>query len=63
MPFPSRSPELRWVLFEYFVFALRENRNTTRSNIHESYKTMALYEAVKTSAETGTIVRPDYQTP
>lgn len=48
---------------EDFVVCLRENRNTTRSNIHESYKTMVLYEAIKTSAETGTIVRPVYQTP
>jgi len=48
---------------EDFVTALRENRNTTRSNIHESYKTMVLYEAIKTSAETGTIIHPVYQTP
>jgi predicted dehydrogenase len=38
-----------------FVAALREGR-TTRSNIHESTKSMMLYEAIKESAATGQTV-------
>jgi predicted dehydrogenase len=38
-----------------FVAALREGR-TTRSNIHESAKSMLLYDAIKESAETGQVV-------
>lgn len=38
-----------------FLAAIRENR-TTRSNIFESVKSMALYEAIKESSETGKIV-------
>ncbi|WP_165971905.1 Gfo/Idh/MocA family protein [Paenibacillus piri] len=41
-------------LADYFV-ALREGR-TTRSDIYESYKSMVLYEAIKSSAETGQVV-------
>jgi predicted dehydrogenase len=44
-----------------FFAALREGR-TTRSNIAESYRSMVLYEAIRTSAETGTVVRPAYET-
>jgi len=29
--------------------ALKEGRRTTRSNIYESYKSLVLYEAIKTS--------------
>ncbi len=44
-----------------FLAALREGR-TTRSNIYESYKSMALYEAIKKSSETGAIVKLSFQT-
>jgi predicted dehydrogenase len=37
-----------------FLAAIREGR-TTRSNIHESAKSMALYEAIRESAETGRV--------
>ncbi|HUU59084.1 MAG TPA: Gfo/Idh/MocA family oxidoreductase [Phycisphaerae bacterium] len=43
-----------------FVAAIRENR-TTRSNIYESYKSLVLYEAVKSSAETHRVVPVRYQ--
>jgi predicted dehydrogenase len=39
-----------------FLAAIREGR-TTRSNIYESYKSMALYEAIKESSETGRLVK------
>lgn len=39
-----------------FVAALREGRTTARSDIAESYRTMVLYEAIRESAETGTVV-------
>jgi myo-inositol 2-dehydrogenase/D-chiro-inositol 1-dehydrogenase len=42
-----------------FLAALREGR-TTRSNIFESAKSMALYEAIKESAETGRVVCVQY---
>jgi UDP-N-acetylglucosamine 3-dehydrogenase len=41
-----------------FVTAIREGR-TTRSSIHESAKSMLLYEAIKESAETGQVVSVD----
>jgi predicted dehydrogenase len=44
-----------------FFEALKEGR-TTRSNIYESYKSMALYEAIKKSSETGTVVQVSFQT-
>ncbi len=44
-----------------FLAAIREGR-TTRSNIHESYKSMVLYEAIAASAETGTVVPVTYET-
>lgn len=44
-----------------FLAAIKEGR-TTRSNIYESYKSMALYEAVKQSSETGSPVKVSYQT-
>lgn len=47
---------------EDYVKALKEGRNTTRSNIYESYKTMVLYEAIRTSALSGEKVRVNYQT-
>lgn len=43
-----------------FFRAVREG-DTIRSSIYESYKSMVLYEAIRTSAETGSIIRPDYQ--
>ncbi len=42
---------------EDFVNAIKEKRATTRSNIYESYKTMVLYEAIRSSAETQQVVR------
>ncbi|MES2461342.1 MAG: Gfo/Idh/MocA family oxidoreductase [Armatimonadota bacterium] len=42
-----------------FLGAINEGR-TTRSNIYESYKSMALYEAIKESSETGAPVRLSY---
>ncbi|MEW6356968.1 MAG: Gfo/Idh/MocA family oxidoreductase [Planctomycetota bacterium] len=44
-----------------FVNAIREKRST-RSAIYESYKSMALYEAIKKSAETGEVVDVRYET-
>lgn len=44
-----------------FVAAIREGRNTTRSNIYESYKSMVLYEAIKESAERGKPVGVQYE--
>jgi len=46
---------------EDFVLALKEGRNTTRSNIYESYKTMVLYEAIRASAGNGEKIRVNYQ--
>lgn len=43
-----------------FFQAIREGRST-RSNIYESYKSMVLYEAIRSSAETGNIIQPEYQ--
>jgi predicted dehydrogenase len=40
-----------------FLAAIREGR-TTRSNIFESVKSMALYEAIRDSAATGQVVTP-----
>lgn len=45
---------------EDFFKAIKEKR-TTRSNIYESYKSMVLYEAIRDSAETGSVVRPEYR--
>lgn len=47
---------------EDFFQALREGRQTSRSAIAESYKTMVLYAAIKESADTGRVVRPVYET-
>ena len=47
---------------EDYVLALKEGRNTTRSNIYESYKSMVLYEAIRASAASGEKVRVIYQT-
>jgi predicted dehydrogenase len=46
---------------EDFVAALRESRRTTRSEIYESYKTMVLYEAIKTASESGEVVKVRYE--
>jgi predicted dehydrogenase len=46
---------------EDFVTALKEGRRTTRSEIYESYKTMVLYEAIKSASETGEVVRVRYE--
>ena len=43
-----------------FIDAIREGRST-RSCIYESYKSMALYEAIAESARTGEVVRPVYE--
>lgn len=43
-----------------FVSAIREGR-TTRSNIHESYKSMVLYEAIAASARSGEVVAVEYE--
>ena len=43
-----------------FLEAIREGR-ATRSEIYESYKSMVLYEAIKTSAETGEVVDVAYR--
>lgn len=45
-----------------FLEAIREGR-TTRSNIHESYKGMVLYEAITTSAQSGLPVEVRYEQP
>jgi len=45
---------------EDFFNALKENR-TTRSNIYESYKSLVLYDAIRASAETGVVIRPQYR--
>jgi predicted dehydrogenase len=45
---------------EDFVAALKEGRNTTRSEIYESYKTMVLFEAIKRASETGEVVKVHY---
>lgn len=45
-----------------FLAAIRDGR-TTRSNIHESYKSLVLYEAIRDSAEAGKIVEVQYQEP
>jgi predicted dehydrogenase len=46
-----------------FTDALRTGRTTTRSHIGESYKSMALYEAIRDAAETGRVVTVHYDTP
>jgi predicted dehydrogenase len=46
---------------EDFVAALKEGRKTTRSEIYESYKTMVLYEAIRSSAEIGDVVKVRYE--
>ncbi len=43
-----------------FVRAIRE-KNSTRSNIHESYKTLVLYEAIVRSVDTGKPVKVEYE--
>jgi predicted dehydrogenase len=43
-----------------FLAAIREGR-TTRSNIYESYKSMALYEAIRDSSESGKPVKVSVQ--
>ena len=45
---------------EDFFNAIKEKR-TTRSNIYESYKSLVLYDAIRFSAETGTVVHPKYR--
>ncbi|MGB2824849.1 MAG: Gfo/Idh/MocA family oxidoreductase, partial [Phycisphaerae bacterium] len=45
-----------------FLAAIREGRST-RSSIHESYRSMVLYEAIAESAETGQVVQVKYETP
>ena len=44
-----------------FVQAIQEGRST-RSCIHESYKSMVLYEAIAESARTGEVVSVKYET-
>ena len=44
---------------EDFFAALKEKRST-RSNIHESCKSMALYEAIKESSDSGRLVNVHY---
>jgi predicted dehydrogenase len=44
-----------------YVAALSEGRKTTRSNIYESYKSLVLYEAIKTSAEGAGEVAVEYE--
>lgn len=43
---------------EDFIAAVREGRKTSRSQIYEGYKTMALYDAIVESCETGKVVTP-----
>lgn len=43
-----------------FFRAIREG-GTTRSSIYESYKSMVLHEAIRTSAKTGSVIWPEYQ--
>ncbi len=45
-----------------FLSAIREGRRTSRSDMYESYKSMALYEAIRHSAGTGERVRMFYET-
>lgn len=45
-----------------FFQAINEKANTTRSSIHESYKSMVLYEAILASVESGQPVKVEYQT-
>jgi predicted dehydrogenase len=40
-----------------------KNKRSTRSNIYESYKTMALYEAIRDSASRGAVVEVVYERP
>lgn len=44
-----------------FFNAIKEGRNTTRSNIYESYKSMVLYDAIKESSETGQVTAVKYE--
>jgi predicted dehydrogenase len=46
---------------EDFVVALKEGRTTSRSDIFESYKTMVLYEAIKSASETSEVVKVHYE--
>jgi predicted dehydrogenase len=48
---------------EDFVAALKEKRTTSRSSIYESYKSMVLHDAIRTSAETGQVTKPAYDRP
>jgi len=43
---------------EDFVSAVREGRKTSRSQIYEGYKTMALYDAILESSESGQSAKP-----
>jgi len=43
-----------------FVAAIKEGR-TTRSNVRESYKSMVLYEAIRDSADTGSVIDVTYE--
>ncbi len=45
-----------------FLAAIREGRST-RSSIHESYRSMVLYEAIVESAGAGQVVQVKYETP
>lgn len=44
-----------------FFNAIEEGRNTTRSHIYESYKSMILFDAIKKSSETGAVVKVKYE--
>ena len=44
-----------------YISALKEGRRTTRSNIYESYKSLVLYEAIKTSAEKAAVIDVAYE--
>jgi predicted dehydrogenase len=46
---------------EDFVAAITEGRNTSRSNIYESYKSMVLYDAIEASAASGQVVKVQYE--
>jgi predicted dehydrogenase len=45
---------------EDFFAAIGEKRTTSRSSVYDSYKSMVLYDAIKASAETGSVVKPVY---
>ena len=46
---------------EYFVRAINEGLKTAPSEIYESYKSMALYEAIVRSVETEKVVEVEYE--